>query len=227
MQVLAPYRLVIFDCDGTLVDSQANIVAAMRRAFAAHGHAAPAAADIRRQVGLTLEILVARLSPGIAPATACEIAETYRGIIRGQRSDGSLSEPLFDGIHDLIRDLDHPALFLGVATGKNMVGLEHTLAHHGLRDRFHTLQTADRAISKPHPDMVLKAMAACACDPHETVVVGDTSFDMEMARAAGATAIGVAWGYHPPADLMATGAAAVIDHPRDFIPRLQSLSSSR
>lgn len=227
MLALAPYRLVIFDCDGTLVDSQANIVTAMRLAFKAHGRAAPEAADIRRQVGLTLEILVARLVPGLDAVAVREIAETYRGIIRAQRSDGSLSEPLFDGIRDLILGLDHPELFLGIATGKNMVGLEHTLAHHGIRRRFHTLQTADRAISKPHPDMVLKAMAECACDPHETVVIGDTSFDMEMARSAGATAIGVAWGYHPPEDLLATGAAAVIDHPRDFIPRLQSLSPNR
>lgn len=138
-----------------------------------------------------------------------------------------MSEPLYDGIRDLIRSLEHPDLFLGVATGKNMVGLEHTLGHHGLREHFHTLQTADQAISKPHPDMVLKAMAACACEPAETVVIGDTTFDMEMARAAGATAIGVAWGYHPPADLLAMGAARVIRHPAELIPCLQSLSQSR
>jgi phosphoglycolate phosphatase len=227
MDAIAPYRLVIFDCDGTLVDSQANIVTAMREAFAVHGRAMPEANDIRHQVGLTLEIVVERLAPGIDPATAHEIAEVYRGIVRALRSDGGLSEPLYDGIRDLITSLDHPDLFLGVATGKNYVGLEHTLANHGLRERFHTLQTADRAISKPHPDMVLKAMAACACDAAETVVIGDTTYDMEMARAAGATAIGVSWGYHPPADLVATGAARVIRHPAELIPCLQSLSRNR
>lgn len=227
MQAIAPYRLVIFDCDGTLVDSQANIVAAMRQAFRIHGRAEPAAEEIRRQVGLTLEIVVARLAPDVHAAIAHEIAETYRGIVRALRSDGGISEPLYDGIRALIHALDHPEVFLGVATGKNLVGLEHTLTNHGLRDRFHTLQTADRAVSKPHPDMVLRAMADCACEPRETVVIGDTTFDMEMARAAGATAIGVSWGYHPPADLRASGAAALLNHPADLIPCLQSLSGSR
>lgn len=227
MQAIAPYRLVIFDCDGTLVDSQANIVTAMREAFRIHGRAEPAADEIRRQVGLTLEIVVARLVPGLDPASAHQIAETYRGIVRALRNDGGISEPLFDGIRDLILALEHPDLFLGVATGKNLIGLEHTLANCGLRERFHTLQTADRAVSKPHPDMVLRAMAECACEPQETVVIGDTTFDMEMARAAGATAIGVTWGYHPPADLVATGADALLSHPADLIPCLQSLSRSR
>lgn len=222
-----PYRLVIFDCDGTLVDSQHTIIAAMREAFAVHGRAAPEPEDIRRQVGLTLEIVVARLAPDIGPDLAHEIAEIYRGIVRGLRSQGHVSEPLFDGIRELIRSLDDPAVFLGIATGKNSVGLEHTLQSHDLRMHFHTLQTADRAISKPHPDMVLKAMAECACAPGETLVIGDTTFDMEMARAAGATAIGVAWGYHPPAELLATGAAAILARPGDLIPCLQSLSGSR
>lgn len=227
MQAIAPYRLVIFDCDGTLVDSQANIVTAMRETFRLYGRAEPTPEAIRRQVGLTLEIVVANLAPDVDAGTAHEIAETYRGIVRGRRSDGSLSEPLYDGIRTLIHALDHPDLFLGVATGKNLVGLEHTLAHHGLRERFHTLQTGDRAISKPHPDMILRAMAECACEPAETVMIGDTTFDIDMARAAGATAIGVSWGYHPPAELAASGASAVLAHPADLIPCLQSLSRSR
>lgn len=227
MQTIAPYRLVIFDCDGTLVDSQKNIVTAMREAFAAHGRSQPEPEDIRRQVGLTLEIAVERLAPGMDAATAHEIAELYRGIVRALRHDGGLSEPLYDGIRDLIRDLVHPELFLGVATGKNLIGLEHTLLNHGLRQHFHTLQTADRAISKPHPDMVLKAMAECACEPQETVVIGDTTYDMEMACAAGATAIGVNWGYHQAAELAAAGAVQVLRHPAELIPCLQSLSPTR
>ncbi|MBL8709421.1 MAG: HAD-IA family hydrolase [Rhodospirillaceae bacterium] len=227
MDAIAPYRLVIFDCDGTLVDSQHNIVAAMREAFARFGHPQPEAEAVRRQVGLTLEIAVARLLPDLDAAAVHEIAEVYRTIVRNLRGEGGILEPLYDGIRELIQRLEHPAVFLGVATGKNLVGLEHTLRHHRLRERFHTLQTADRAISKPHPDMVLKAMAECACEPAETVVIGDTSFDMEMARAARATAIGVNWGYHPAEELAAAGAARVIHHPADLIPCLQSLSASR
>lgn len=221
------YRLVIFDCDGTLVDSQHNIIAAMQRSFGQFGRALPQPGDIRRQVGLSLEIAIARLLPEGEQGAAAEIAEAYRVIVRAMRSDGGISEPLYDGIRDLILSLDHPDLFLGVATGKNLVGLEHTLLNHGLRERFHTLQTADLAMSKPHPDMVLRAMAETACEAVETVVIGDTSFDMEMACAAGATAIGVSWGYHPPEELTAAGAALVLNSPGELIPSLQSLSTSR
>lgn len=227
MPSIGRYRLVIFDCDGTLVDSQHNIIAAMQGAFGQFGRPLPTPDAVRRQVGLTLEIAVARLLPDVPQATADEIAEAYRVIVRGLRSEGGISEPLYDGIRDLILGLEHPEVFLGVATGKNLVGLEHTLAHHGLRERFHTLQTADRALSKPNPDMVLRAMAETACAPAETVMIGDTSFDMEMARAAGVTAIGVAWGYHPAAELTQSGAHAVLNSPAELIGCLQSLSANR
>lgn len=220
-------RLVIFDCDGTLVDSQHNIVAAMHQAFDQFQRARPTAEAVRRQVGLTLELAVGRLLPDEAPETIAEISESYRAIVRALRAGEGLSEPLYDGIRDLVLALDHPELFLGVATGKNLVGLEHTLALHGLRERFHTLQTADRALSKPHPDMIHRAMAETACEAGETVMIGDTSFDMEMARAAGATAIGVSWGYHPVEELHEAGAHAVLGHPAELIPCLQSLSASR
>lgn len=221
------YRLVIFDCDGTLVDSQHNIIAAMQGAFGAFGRPLPTPEAVRRQVGLSLEIAVARLLPDDAQGAADEIAEAYRVVVRGLRSKGGIAEPLYDGIRDLILALDHPELFLGVATGKNLVGLEHTLALHGLRERFHTLQTADRALSKPHPEMIHRAMAETACEASETVMIGDTSFDIEMARAAGTTAIGVSWGYHPAAELTAAGAHLVLNSPAELIPCLQSLSANR
>lgn len=224
---VGPYRLVIFDCDGTLVDSQHNIIAAMQQAFGAAGRTLPTPDAIRRQVGLTLEVAIGRMLPEADEATVAGLAENYRVVVRALRAGDGLAEPLYDGIRDLILALDHPEIFLGVATGKNLVGLEHTLALHGLRARFHTLQTADRALSKPHPDMIHRAMAETACEPAETVMIGDTSFDMEMARAAGATAIGVAWGYHPPEELLAAGAHAVLTQPGELIPRLQSLSASR
>lgn len=227
MPPVGRYRLVIFDCDGTLVDSQQNIIAAMQGAFGQFGRPLPTPDAVRRQVGLSLEIAVARLLPAEEQAAAGEIAEAYRVIVRALRSEGGIAEPLYEGIRDLILALDHPELFLGVATGKNLVGLEHTLALHGLRERFHTLQTADRALSKPHPDMVLRAMAETACEAPETVMIGDTSFDMEMACAAGATAIGVSWGYHPGQELTAAGAHRVLNSPTELIPYLQSLSANR
>jgi phosphoglycolate phosphatase len=231
MMDIGRYRLVIFDCDGTLVDSQHNIVAAMTAAWQRRGLADPEAGAIRRQVGLSLELAIARILGRTDPETVADLAASYREIVREFRNRAELAEPLFDGIRDLIETLAAPErtpeIFLGVATGKNLVGLEHTLRSLGLRDRFHTLQTADHCRSKPDPEMVLKAMAETGVMAAETVVIGDTSFDMEMSRAAGATPIGVTWGYHPAEELRASGAAAVLEHPSELIHCLQSLSARR
>jgi phosphoglycolate phosphatase len=209
------------------VDSQHNIVAAMAGAWRRHGLAAPTPEAVRRQVGLTLEIALERMLDAPTPETVTALAQAYREIVRDLRGKAALHEPLFGGIRELIEALHAPEIFLGVATGKNMVGLEHTLAALGLRDRFHTLQTSDRRRSKPDPDMVLQAMAETATAPEATVMIGDTSFDIEMARAAGVTPIGVSWGYHPVEDLRAAGAAAVLGHPSELIDCLQSLSAHR
>jgi phosphoglycolate phosphatase len=224
---LGRYRLVVFDCDGTLVDSQHNIVAAMTEAWRRHGLADPTPDLIRRQVGLTLELAVERMLGGGEPVFISAVSNTYREIVHDLRRREDLDEPMFDGMRELIESLEAPEIFLGVATGKNLVGLEHTLRGLGLRERFHTLQTADRCRSKPDPEMVIRAMEETANAPESTVVIGDTSFDIEMARAAGATAIGVAWGYHPPEELLAAGAVAVLEHPSELIHRLQTLSASR
>jgi phosphoglycolate phosphatase len=220
------HRLFVFDCDGTLVDSQHNIVAAMAAAWARHDLPAPAAADVRRVVGLTLEIAIARLLPDADDAMHRALATAYREIVHDLRvgnAQGIAEEPLFPGIRELIEALEAPEVFLGVATGKNLRGLEHTLTVHGLRERFHTLQTADRCRSKPDPEMVLRAMGETGVEAAQTVVIGDTSFDMEMARAAGATAIGVAWGYHEVAELTGAGAHAIIRRPADLLVELRRL----
>lgn len=221
-----PHRLFVFDCDGTLVDSQHNIVAAMTAAWARHDLPAPAASDVRRMVGLTLEIAIARLLPEADDARHRALANAYREIVhdlRAANAQGIAEEPLFPGIRELIEALAAPEIFLGVATGKNRRGLEHTLGVHGLRTRFHTLQTADVCRSKPDPEMVLRAMAETGITAASTVVIGDTSFDMEMARSAGATAVGVAWGYHEVAELWNAGAHAVIAQPADLLVELRRL----
>jgi phosphoglycolate phosphatase len=222
----SPHRLFVFDCDGTLVDSQHNIVAAMAAAWARHDLPAPAAGEVRRLVGLTLEIAVARLLPEADDARHRALAAAYREIVhdlRAANAQGTTEEPLFPGIRELIEALAAPGIFLGVATGKNRRGLEHTLGVHGLRERFHTLQTADVCRSKPDPEMVLRAMAETGIEAASTVVIGDTSFDMEMARSAGATAVGVAWGYHEEAELWSAGAHAVIAQPADLLVELRRL----
>ena len=204
-------HLVVFDCDGTLVDSQHAIHAAMTTAFDGEGLACPPRELVRTVVGLELAVAIARLAPELDPGTVALLAEGYKNAFFAQRErpDSKEREPLFDGMADLVAGLASGGVLLGVATGKSLRGLNATLAMHGLDGHFVTLQTPDTAPGKPHPGMVLQAMAAVGARPEETVVVGDTSFDMEMACGARAAALGVAWGYHPPEILSAAGALAV------------------
>lgn len=206
--ISAPH-LVLFDCDGTLVDSQHHIVAAMHSAFAAQGLALPDAELVRRTVGLPLPVAIESLLP--AGAVLSAVVESYRQAAIAQRLDPDHHEPLFPGLLEALDRIDAAGYLMGVATGKARRGLDFTLATHGLAGRFVTLQTNDVvAAGKPAPDMVLQAMAETGAVPASTIVVGDTSYDMEMARNAGVAAIGVAWGYHEEHVLSAAGASRII-----------------
>ncbi|MBI0476854.1 HAD family hydrolase [Sphingomonas sp. MA1305] len=205
-------RLAVFDCDGTLVDSQANICRAMEEAFLLAELPAPPRTAIRRIVGLSLVEALQALLPDAATEKHRRMAADYKDAFFRLRTSGAMAEePLFDGIAAVIERLQTDGWLLGVATGKSDRGLAHILAHHGLADRFVTLQTADRHPSKPDPSMLLAAMAEAGATPAETAMIGDTSFDMVMAKAAGARAIGVAWGYHDQSDLVNGGADVVAD----------------
>ena len=204
-------RLAVFDCDGTLADSQANICTAAEAAFAGAGLAPPPRAQIRRIVGLSLVEAMQVLHPAGGDAAHRRLADDYKAAFHRLRMDGALAEePLFDGIADVLAILAADGWALGVATGKSDRGLAHILAAHGIADRFVTLQTADRHPSKPDPAMLFAAMAAADATPGATVMIGDTSFDMAMAKAAGARAVGVAWGYHAADELIAAGADVVV-----------------
>lgn len=217
-------RLALFDCDGTLVDSQANICLAMEHCFDAHRLIAPDRHAIRRIVGLSLVEAMRLLLPDGEDALHAEMAESYKRAFHAMRGNGGLrEEPLFDGIVDALTTFADAGWALGVATGKSDRGLALTLAHHGLAARFITLQTADRHPSKPHPSMVEAAMAEAGAAPETTLMIGDTSFDMAMARAAGAYALGVAWGYHTPDELRLAGAHHVAGHARDLATHAANL----
>lgn len=209
-------RLAIFDCDGTLVDSQANIVTAMVDAFALAGLPAPDPLAVRRVVGLSLPEVMAVLAPD---ADAQALAETYKRCFHRLRLEGRVEEPLYDGVAAMLAEMEAAGWLLGVATGKSDRGLRLVLEHHGLADRFVTLQTADRHPSKPHPSMIEQALAEAGAERAQAVMIGDTRFDIAMAHNAGVRAIGVAWGYHDPAELLAEGADAVARHPSE-IPAL-------
>lgn len=205
-------KLILFDCDGTLVDSQHVIVAAMGRAFARAELAVPPREAVLGIVGLSLVEAMQRLGEDDPRFPAERLADLYRQAFRELRTEPDFSEPMFPGMRALVDTLSaRDDVLLGIATGKSQRGVAAVLGHHGLEGRFVTIQTADDAPSKPHPAMVHQAMAATGVDARDTVLIGDTSFDMVMARAAGASAIGVSWGYHAPELLRQSGAQWLVD----------------
>ena len=206
-------KLAVFDCDGTLIDGQASICAAMEQAFAEHGLPLPPRNDIRRAVGLSLPSAMRTLLPEANSAQHVELTEAYKRAFRAARQSGELQQPLFDGMAQLLNDLRGAGWLLGVATGMSRRGLEHCLATHSLSTHFITLQTADDHPSKPHPAMLEAALLEARAGPADAVMIGDTMFDMHMAEAAHVRGIGVEWGYHVPSELIAAGAAEVAANP--------------
>lgn len=204
-------RLVVLDCDGTLVDSQHSILASMSAAFAEHDLPLPLAEQVRRTVGLSLGEAVASLLPGADPGQVERIVQSYKDHFHRLRLLPGHYEPLYEGVRSCLDRLEAEGFLLAVATGKSRRGLEATLGRHGLLERFVTLQTADEPPGKPDPAMLRRAMAAGGASAATTVMVGDTTFDIEMGRRAGVAALGVGWGYHPPEALAAAGAVAVLD----------------
>jgi phosphoglycolate phosphatase len=215
-------RLAIFDCDGTLVDSGATIYAALKASMEQNGYEVPPVSVSRRVIGLSLTESMAALLPQASAEQQRQLAEDYRRAFMGLRTAGQVDEPLFDGVLELLDALEADGWLLAVATGKSDRGLKHCLEQHDIHARFVSLQTADRHPSKPHPSMVEKAIADAGAAPQTTIVVGDTSFDMAMAVAAGAVGVGAAWGYHEAKELIEAGAVAVAEQPLDVLDIVRS-----
>jgi phosphoglycolate phosphatase len=205
-------RLVILDCDGTLVDSQNGICEAMVHAFSGLGLAAPSRAATLAIVGLSLPEAFAALAPGCTSAERRKLSDRYKSAFLELKRDPALHEPVFDGMGAAVESLSgRKDVVLGIATGKSRRGIDRLFQREGWAKHFLTIQTADDHPSKPHPAMVMAAMREAGVAPGETVMVGDTTFDMKMALAAGSGALGVAWGYHPADELRAAGAHGVVE----------------
>ncbi|GAA2820131.1 phosphoglycolate phosphatase [Aminobacter aminovorans] len=212
-------KLVLFDCDGTLVDSADIIHASMVATFREAGLAEPDKAATKGIIGLTLDIAIATLLKRAPDAESTRLAGRYKEHFIASRHLPSFKEPLYDGIAELIEALARrDDVLIGMVTGKSRRGVERVMETHGFAGHFVTIRTADDCPSKPHPAMVLECCAEMGVDPASTFVIGDAIYDMQMARSAGARAIGVAWGYHNREGLFATGAHAVIDRPGELLP---------
>jgi len=204
-------KLIVFDCDGTLVDSQHMICAAMQRAYDAHGIVCPPRETVLSIVGLSLREAFDTLGCDEKGFPVETMIERYKEAFFDLRHSPAHQEPLYPGARDSILSLAaREDCLLGIATGKSQRGVRAILEHHDLLSHFSTIMTADDAPSKPDPGMLLHAMRETGAQPRDTVMIGDTSYDMAMARAAGVTAIGVNWGYHAPQMLHESGADIVL-----------------
>ncbi len=213
-------RMVLFDCDGTLVDSQSLIARAMAEAWIGSGAPSPEPQAVRSIVGLSLMEAVRRLHPEGDQATHTAMVDRYRAAFSRFRATDSQFESLYPGTREALLDADAQGFVLGIATGKGRRGLREVLEHHDLLPLFATLQTADDAPSKPHPAMVQQAAAEVGVPCGNIVVVGDTTFDMEMGSRAGARTLGVSWGYHTKSALERSGAELVLGQWGDLGPWL-------
>jgi phosphoglycolate phosphatase len=217
-------RLAIFDCDGTLVDSQANICRAMEDCFYRAKLPPPSREATRRVVGLSLVEAMRAMLPGADPGLHHALAEDYKLAFHRLRDNGLVDEPLYPGVAEALAALDEAGWLLGVATGKSDRGLSLCLERHGIAPHFVTLQTADRHPSKPHPAMIEAALAETGTEAGQGMMIGDTSYDIMMAKAAGVTAVGVAWGYHEREELLAAGADYIADHPSDILGLIKAFA---
>jgi phosphoglycolate phosphatase len=234
-------KLVIFDCDGTIVDSQHVIVAAMEQAFEKAELTPPARADILSVVGLSLVPAITRLLSGPSCAVegheprmersegydvrlAGQMAESYKQAFQHLRRDPANHEPLYPGARAAIETLAAtPDVMLGIATGKSRRGVDVLFERENLGHHFVTIQTADDHPSKPHPSMIFKALAETAGSSAQAVMIGDTTYDMAMACAAGVVPLGVAWGYHETEALTAAGARVVLHDYGQLADAVESL----
>lgn len=204
-------RLAVFDVDGTLIDSQHNIVEAMSAACRAHGVEVPRPDAVRRIIGLSLVEAVAALLPGHEAERHRRIAHSYKEAFAALRLQHERQEPLFPGAREALAALEADGWILGLATGKSRRGVAAMLERCGFEGFFATIQTADDNPGKPHPGMLLRAMEAVGAEAEATVMIGDTTFDMLMARGAGTGALGVSWGYHGVDELLEAGAELLIE----------------
>ncbi len=210
-------RLIIFDADGTIINSRSIILEGMRRVFMEFNYPTPPTDAALATIGLSLDLVFANLLDRPVDGEIEAMSASYKKRSGELQKIPELHSQLYDGI-DTIMDIlsAHPDTLLAVATGKSRRGLNSMIDTYGYRDKFIASRTADDCPSKPHPAMILECCEIAGCEMSNTVMVGDSSYDMQMAVQAGTKALGVSWGYQPVHALEQSGADAIIDHPLDI-----------
>ena len=218
----AARQLVIFDCDGTLVDSQQAVVQAVQDALAACGQPPTTRAIILRSYGLPLDAAMELYAPAADAAQRRTLIRAWQDATRAVELQADRGQVLFAGMRDaVVRLAEDSDTMLGIVTMRSRKGLERVLQVSGLAPCFRISKTADDGPPKPAPDLLLDAMQACGAAASDTVMVGDTNYDMQMAQAAGVCALGVAWGYQDTSELTQAGAAHILDTPLSLLQFLR------
>jgi phosphoglycolate phosphatase len=200
------YRLLVFDWDGTLADSTALIAGAIQQSCRDLGLPAPDEHSARHVIGLGHRDAISLVAPRLEEADAARFSERYR--VHYLAGDEAIA--LFAGVREMLEELDRRGFLLGVATGKTRAGLARALAQHGIAHRFVASRCADESFAKPHPAMLLSLMDLAGVMPAETLMIGDTTHDLDLARNAGVSAVAVAYGAHPAADFAARSPLAIV-----------------
>ena len=201
------FDLIVFDWDGTLMDSAGVIAASIQAACRDLGLAEPSEQAARHIIGLGLNEAIAHLLPALPAADYPRMVERYRHHYLGKDQD----IPLFSGAERVVHDLHAAGFLLGVATGKSRRGLDRVLDHTGLRAYFHATRCADECFSKPHPEMLEQLMNQLGATRQRTLMIGDTSHDLQMAQNAGVPSLAVSYGAHLRADLLTHTPLACVD----------------
>lgn len=204
-------KFAVFDVDGTLIDSAASIVSGVQACWSACGFPDPDPAAVRRTIGLPWEHGVRMLLPGCGEAEFAAIRGYYEDVASGRRTRPPLTEVLFPGTLEALEEIAAAGALLGIVTSRNSRRLAQLLETHGLHDHFVCVKTVDHGPGKPDPYLLRQAMSDVGADRERTVMIGDTTYDIQMAANAGTTGVGVAWGVHEPAELRAAGASHIVE----------------
>lgn len=201
------FDLIVFDWDGTLIDSTATIARSIQSAAVDLGLPVPSVERARHVIGLGLRDALAHAVPQLDASNTATFSERYRHHYLSQEESLALHE----GAVALLDAIVARGVPLAVATGKTHLGLMRVLEATGLRSRFAATRCADQTHSKPHPAMLLELMEELGVAPERTVMIGDTTHDLQMAVAARTAAVGLTHGAHPRAQLVAARPLAVLD----------------
>lgn len=210
-------RLIVFDCDGTLVDSQQTIITATQEALGEFGYAAPSRRDILYAVGLPVDVAMRGHAPDATDDQIAGMLDVYRETYQQLVQQDDRGQVMFEGMHEQIIKLGNmDDTLLGIITMKSRRGLERVVDAYDIRQFFQVLKSADDGPGKPNPDLMLDAIRQTGVDASQALMVGDTSFDILMAKSAGTKAIGVGWGYQTVEELEESGADAIAETPEDL-----------